>query len=211
MGRSIYSLALRPDLSSRRRQVLRLEDEPIRTQTPCHRQTSPNRLNSTSLTFKRHRRRRRHRTICLRRELASASATSKRKLPHMLLAPICCWLLFYSISLVACNDETAGSKLRITIQPQDLVAIEGESTELNCAAEAEAGEQEPTIEWFHNGQLIRSSSQSRTTMGGSIQLLDVRPPGDGTPSDAGRYQCVARGNGGAEARSRNATLQVACK
>ena len=89
-----------------------------------------------------------------------------------------------------------------------MVAIEGESTELNC--DAEGGETEPTIEWFHNGQLISSSSQSRTTMGGSIQLLDVRPPGDGAQSDAGRYQCVARSNG-AEARSRNATLQVACK
>lgn len=106
---------------------------------------------------------------------------------------------------------------RITIQPNDLIAIEGESTELNCDAD---GEPEPTIEWFHNGQLIRQSSKTRTTMAGSIQFLDVRPattavsvngPGNsGRPSDVGVYHCLAKNPFG-QARSRNASLQVACK
>lgn len=95
---------------------------------------------------------------------------------------------------------------RITIQPNDLVAIEGESAELNCDAE---GEPEPAIEWFHNGQPVRASSHSRTTMAGSIQFLDIRPAG-AAASDTGTYHCVARNSLG-EARSRNASLQVACK
>lgn len=111
---------------------------------------------------------------------------------------------------VAGDDEGApvpGSP-RITIQPNDLIAIEGESAELNCDAE---GQPEPAIEWFHNGQPIRSSTNSRTTMGGSIQFLDIRPNISATAaSDAGTYHCVARNRLGA-ARSRNATLQVACK
>lgn len=109
---------------------------------------------------------------------------------------------------------------RITIQPNDLIAIEGESAELNCDAE---GEPEPTIEWYHNGQLIKSSTHSRTTMGGSIQFLDIRPSTLSTtsssstgsspqhkPTDTGIYYCLARNSLG-ETKSRNASLQVACK
>jgi len=116
-------------------------------------------------------------------------------------------------------QEAANSQpVRITIQPQDLIALEGESFELNCDAE---GDPKPSIEWYHDGHLISSFSQSRTTMGGSIQFLDIRPNGaqasGGHParpkpkqSDAGVYHCLARNQFG-EARSRNATLQVACK
>lgn len=113
---------------------------------------------------------------------------------------------------------TAGYPPRITIQPNDLIAIEGESTELNCDAE---GEPQPSIEWYHNGQLIKASSQTRTTMGGSIQFLDIRSNSSSsasfastlpatTTSDAGIYHCLARNSLGQE-RSRNASLQVACK
>lgn len=105
---------------------------------------------------------------------------------------------------------------RITIQPNDLIAIEGESTELNCDAE---GQPEPIIEWYHNGQLIKASTQSRTTMGGSIQFLDIRPTTTSNSqvtkqqqasTDTGIYYCLARNSLGI-AKSRNASLQVACK
>lgn len=126
-------------------------------------------------------------------------------------------LLLHDKSIVV----NADSAPRITIQPNDLIAIEGESAELNCDAD---GQPEPTIEWYHNGQLIKTSTQSRTTMGGSIQFLDIRPPlsysnsiGNSNrnnkqhqTSDTGIYYCLARNSLG-HARSRNASLQVACK
>lgn len=151
--------------------------------------------------------------------------TTEPRLPSVslilfLLLLISCCSLSQTTRGVQANDESPTSRPRITIQPNDLVAIEGESAELNCDAE---GEPEPTIEWYHNGQLIRSSTNSRTTMGGSIQFLDIRPPidsgaGSGSglnynqqqPSDAGVYHCLAKNQFGQE-RSRNATLQVACK
>lgn len=118
-----------------------------------------------------------------------------------------CFMIFALIITVVCVIQ-AEEAPRITIQPNDLIAIEGEATELNCDAE---GDPEPAIEWFHNGQLIRQSSKTRTTMGGSIQFLDVRPASSSLrASDVGVYHCVAK-NALGEARSRNASLQVACK
>lgn len=119
------------------------------------------------------------------------------------------------------EQAAAGYPPRITIHPNNLIAVEGESTELNCDAE---GEPQPQIEWYHNGQLIKASSQSRTTMGGSIQFLDIRSssPSNSSSSqlpsasaqtvggDAGIYHCLARNSLGQE-RSKNASLQVACK
>ena len=121
------------------------------------------------------------------------------------------------VKFVACDEpgDLSSAQVKITIQPNDLIAIEGESAELNCDAE---GDPEPKIEWYHNGQLIRSSTNTRTTMGGSIQFLDVRPnttlEADSSPqqqqSDVGVYHCLAKNQFG-QARSRNASLQVACK
>lgn len=98
---------------------------------------------------------------------------------------------------------------RITIQPNDLIVTEGESSEMNCDAE---GWPTPTIEWYHNGQNITSKTQSRTTLGGSIMFLDVKPgsANGAWQSDTGIYYCVAKNELG-QATSRNATLQVACK
>lgn len=155
-----------------------------------------------------------HRTNSPRRtKLSSTSSHSNHPLVCML--PLLLLLLQFTMTLVLLFADLieASSELapRITIQPNDLIAIEGESTELNCDAE---GEPEPTIEWYHNGQLIKASTHSRTTMGGSIQFLDIRPAStatlNGKPSDIGIYYCLARNSLG-QAKSRNASLQVACK
>lgn len=137
-------------------------------------------------------------------------------------------LLYHLVAIDGHHLEADNQAVRITIQPNDLIAIEGESAELNCDAE---GEPEPTIEWYHNGHLIKSSSNSRTTLAGSIQFLNIRPGIQSSlqaskqsttdtksrhqlsleeASDAGVYYCLARNQHG-EAKSRTATLQVACK
>lgn len=138
----------------------------------------------------------------------------------LLLFQLDCCYFYRSQSAQAIEAVAATERAyspRITIQPNDLIAVEGESTELNCDAD---GEPQPSIEWYHNGQLIKASSQTRTTMGGSIQFLDIRPSSSSlsasslvqpaTVSDAGVYHCLARNSLGQE-RSRNASLQVACK
>lgn len=130
-------------------------------------------------------------------------------------------LIIMMTNIISIDAILVDSAPRITIQPNDLIAIEGESTELNCDAE---GQPEPMIEWYHNGQLIKTSTQSRTTMGGSIQFLDIRSTLVTTtssahqavskqqqaPTDTGIYYCLARNSLGI-AKSRNASLQVACK
>lgn len=117
-------------------------------------------------------------------------------------------LFFMSVGCNSVMTEAGNYAPRITVQPYDMIAIEGESIELNCDAE---GSPQPIIEWYHNGQLIKVSTQSRTTMGGSIQFLDIRSPSSASKqTDAGVYYCEARNPLGV-ARSKNASLQVACK
>lgn len=119
-------------------------------------------------------------------------------------------VLLMLVALGVPRGIASDSAPRITIQPNDLIAIEGETTELNCDAE---GQPKPTIDWYHNGRLIRTT-HLRTIMGGSIQFLDVRPDWKSSQqqaaSDAGTYYCLARNSLGS-AQSRNASLQVACK
>lgn len=140
--------------------------------------------------------------------------TKLREMRHPVGFYLLYLILLYAIRLDCYDDVTsclvsADTPPHITTQPIDLIAVEGESAELSCDAE---GEPEPTIEWYHNEQLVRQSS-ARTTLGGSIQFLDIRPnqfKPNSRQSDAGIYYCLARNSAG-QAKSRNASLQVACK
>lgn len=124
---------------------------------------------------------------------------------------------------------------KILVQPNDVIILEGDAAELSCEAD---GEPEVQIEWFcgETGLPVRQTS-TRTTLGGSIQFLGVKRRkniGQKTSIDdknknknknkkieelnnnqdddydEGTYWCVARNEFGF-ARSRNASLQVACK
>lgn len=128
----------------------------------------------------------------------------------LLLIPLLLLLSLASLidPLIRVAEGSEEMAPRITIQPNDLIVTEGESSEMNCDAE---GWPAPTIEWFHNGQNITSKTRSRTTLGGSIMFLDAKPPASsGWQSDTGNYHCEARNSLG-RATSRNASLQVACK
>lgn len=148
--------------------------------------------------------------------LCNLMRCAKCRLASSRMADVVLALIVVLLAIGIPREAGCESAPRITIQPNDLIAIEGETTELNCDAE---GQPRPTIEWFHDGRLIRTT-HLRTIMGGSIQFLDVRPrdqqqqsqvkSGGPTSSDAGIYYCLARNSLGT-AQSRNASLQVACK
>lgn len=84
---------------------------------------------------------------------------------------------------------------------------------LKCSVD---GNPSPIIEWFRDGELIVSSAK----VGGAGNSHRVMLPGGDLfffrvvhgrkESDAGIYWCSARNSQGS-ARSRNATLTVACK
>lgn len=106
-----------------------------------------------------------------------------------------------------------GNAPRIIVHPSDVIVIEGDASELSCEVD---GDPEPKIEWFQDGELVEPSN-TRTTLGGSIQFLEVRATVqlDGHSSaarkgDSGVYWCQASNSLGV-ARSKNASLQVACK
>lgn len=99
---------------------------------------------------------------------------------------------------------------RITEHPSDMLVARNEPVTLNCRAE---GRPPPTIEWFKDGEPVRTSPSDQKSHrfllpGGGLFFLKVVH--GKKEQDGGVYWCVARNQAGA-ATSRNATLQVAGK
>ncbi|CAG7719712.1 unnamed protein product, partial [Allacma fusca] len=99
----------------------------------------------------------------------------------------------------------AGRPPKILEHPFDSVVPKNEPVTLNCRAD---GDPPPEISWFKDGKSIRMSdsrSLRNVLPTGSLFFLRVRKD-----HDAGVYACIAR-NAFGEAKSRNATLDVASK
>ncbi|RWS13373.1 Roundabout-like protein 1 [Dinothrombium tinctorium] len=89
---------------------------------------------------------------------------------------------------------------RITEHPLDVVVKRHEPVTLNCNAD---GSPKPTIEWYKDGEKVRTTENRMILMSGSLFFLHVIHN-----KDTGVYWCVARNEIG-KARSRNASLDIA--
>ncbi|XP_076330516.1 roundabout homolog 1-like isoform X6 [Tachypleus tridentatus] len=110
-------------------------------------------------------------------------------------------LLLPRITLASASQSRAP---RITEHPRDLLVKKQQPAKLNCKAD---GVPTPVIEWYHNGKLVEGTS-NRIVLANGVALFFLHVLHGKRDQDTGTYWCVARNHLG-EARSRNATLEVA--
>ncbi|XP_015784302.1 hemicentin-2 [Tetranychus urticae] len=91
---------------------------------------------------------------------------------------------------------------RIIEHPLDIVVKKNEPAMLYCKAD---GQPKPTIEWYKDGEKIRSNRPRIFLSGDGLFFYKVSS--EGKESDTGTYWCVARNSVG-KVISRNATVNV---
>ena len=88
---------------------------------------------------------------------------------------------------------------KISEHPSDVVALRDDPAQLNCGADGAT-----QVQWFHKGKLVRNKGGRTTSPLGVLFFLSV------SHADTGVYWCEVSNSKGTT-RSRNATLNIACK
>ena len=91
-----------------------------------------------------------------------------------------------------------------------MTVARNEPVTMNCKA---AGNPEPEIEWYRDGSLVRTAPtdpQSHRILLPDGSLFFLRAMQSKKEQDSGTYWCIASNSHGV-ARSKNATLEIACK
>ena len=105
----------------------------------------------------------------------------------------------------------AGSSLqtapRITEDPSDVTVMRNDPATLRCSF---TGDPTPEVTWYRDGEALEPRGHRLVLPDGALFFLRVSQGRGRNGGDAGTYWCVARNSLGV-ARSRNATLTVACK
>lgn len=100
---------------------------------------------------------------------------------------------------------------RIIDDPTNVTVLRNEPATLRCAFD---GVPQPEVTWYREGEALEPRGHRLVLPDGALFFLRVtQSRGGGGRSgggDAGTYWCVAR-NAAGQAKSRNATLTVACK
>ena len=101
---------------------------------------------------------------------------------------------------------------RIIDDPTNVTVLRNEPATLRCAFD---GIPPPEVTWYREGEALEPRGHRLVLPDGALFFLRVTQSRGGGRSgngggDAGTYWCVAR-NAAGQARSRNATLTVACK
>ena len=105
---------------------------------------------------------------------------------------------------------SGGSIPSITQHPLNQTVVRNEPVTLDCRAN---GEPQPIIEWFKDGEPVKMAPEdpaSHRMLLPDGSLFFLRAMQNKKEQDGGIYWCVASNSEGV-ARSKNATLDVACK
>lgn len=124
--------------------------------------------------------------------------------------------MFPSIEIAGQSSNRNGGVLvapRIIDDPTNVTVLRNEPATLRCATD---GIPPPEVIWYREGEALELRGHRMVLPDGALFFLRVtqsRGGGGGSgrnSGDAGTYWCVAR-NAAGQAKSRNATLTVACK